>query len=93
MPRIKHRGHTKRDAERPLNEWELSELKAELRRLEADPGELRPWFAFKRKSDINNELCRREVTRARTSPRHPARNDARPRQSAGQDASNGPADS
>jgi hypothetical protein len=59
MSRIRRRGHTKRDPEIPISEWSLGELRAELKRLEADPGDLPPWGCFKRKSELGNELDRR----------------------------------
>ena len=61
MPRVKHRGHLKRDAEAPLPEWSLAELRAELKRLEVDRGDLNPWAAFKKKSEFENELYRRGI--------------------------------
>jgi hypothetical protein len=59
MSRIRRRGHTKRDPEIPISEWSLGELRAERKRLEANPGDLTPWGCFKRKSELLNELYRR----------------------------------
>jgi hypothetical protein len=61
MPRVKHRGHIKRDPEIPISEWSLPELKAELKRLEADRGDLNVWQHLKRTSELQNELYRRGI--------------------------------
>jgi hypothetical protein len=61
MPRVKRRGHLKRDAEIPISEWSLGELRAEVKRLEANPEDLTPWGCFKRKSGLGNELYRRGI--------------------------------
>jgi hypothetical protein len=61
MPRVKRKGHLKRDAEAPLPEWSLAELRTELERLEANPEDLTPWGCFKRKSELGNELYRRGI--------------------------------
>lgn len=59
MPRVKRKGHMKRDTELPLSEWPLNQLKVELQRLETDPVDLSPWAVFKRKSELQNELFKR----------------------------------
>jgi ribosomal protein S4 len=59
MPRVKKRGHLKRDAEIPISEWSLGELKAELDRLGEDSSDLNKWAAFKRESELRNELFKR----------------------------------
>jgi len=56
MPRVKRRGHKQRNTEAPLSEWTLPELQSELDRLEEEPGDLNLWAAFKRKSEIGNEI-------------------------------------
>ena len=61
MPRVKRRGHTKRDPEIPLSEWSLGELRAEHKRLEANPEGLNPWQAFKRGGELRNEIEHREM--------------------------------
>jgi hypothetical protein len=61
MPRVRRKGHVKRDAEAPIAEWSVRQLKAEIKRVETNPGELElgPWGAFKRATDLQNELDRR----------------------------------
>jgi hypothetical protein len=61
MPRVKRKGHVKRDAEAPLPEWTPAQLRAELKRLEADPGDLNPWQVFKRTSELQAELDERRA--------------------------------
>ncbi len=60
MPRVRRKGHAKRDAEAPLCEWTLQELRAEFERLETDPGELNPWQAIKRRGELLREIDARE---------------------------------
>jgi hypothetical protein len=67
MPRVRRKGHMKRDAEAPLSEWSLDELQTELERVETEPAGLNPWQAFKRASDLRGELDRRAG-----AGRHPA---------------------
>jgi hypothetical protein len=59
MPRVRRKGHIKRDAEAPIAEWSVRQLKAEIKRVETNPGELGSWGAFKRATDLQNELDRR----------------------------------
>jgi hypothetical protein len=61
MPRVKHRGHVKRNLEAPLMEWPATELTAELGRLKTDPGDRNPWQVFKRHSEIECELDARGI--------------------------------
>jgi hypothetical protein len=61
MPRVKRRGHVKRAPEIPISEWSLGELRAELKRLEANPADLNSWQYFRRKSELGNELYRRGI--------------------------------
>ncbi len=56
MPRVKKRGHAKRNPEAPLPEWTADELRAELERLEEKPAGMNFWQIFKRRSEIEREL-------------------------------------
>ena len=59
MPRVKRRGHAKRDAEVPLPEWSVAELRAEFDRLGEAPSDLSVWAIFKRTSELQNEFFKR----------------------------------
>jgi hypothetical protein len=59
MPRVKRRGHLKRNAEAPLVEWSLGELRAEFDRLGEAPSDLNVWQIFKRTSELQNEFFKR----------------------------------
>jgi len=59
---VKRAGHKLREAvDSPLPEWPTEQLEAELVQLEADPGDLNPWAALKRRGEIIAELERRFV--------------------------------
>jgi len=60
MPRVKRVGHKLREVvDLPLCEWPEDRLTDEVKRLEADPGDLNPWEAFKRKTELTDEVERR----------------------------------
>ena len=58
MPRIDRliRQRKPKPEPQPLSTWMPAALKSELARLETDHGDLNVWQAFKRKSEIENEL-------------------------------------
>lgn len=59
MPRVRRKPKVKRGTEAPMSEWTEAELQTELDRLGEDSSGLNPWAAFKRESDLRNELFKR----------------------------------
>jgi hypothetical protein len=58
MPRVRRRGHTRRDDGLAVSEWDTAKLEAEYERLKND-GEADPWDRLADMFRVGDELDRR----------------------------------